>query len=60
MHSKSVAVFCGSKTGNNPLYQRHAAQLGNLLAANNLLLIYGGGNKGIMGAVANSVLANNG
>ena len=60
MHSKSVAVFCGSKTGNNPLYQEHAAQLGNLLAENNLLLIYGGGNKGIMGAVANSVLANNG
>src|SRR6188474_1459608 len=60
MHSKSVAVFCGSKTGNNPLYQQHAAQLGNLLAENNLLLIYGGGNKGIMGAVANSVLANNG
>jgi len=60
MHSKSVAVFCGSKTGNNPLYEEHASMLGGLLAKKNLLLIYGGGNKGIMGAVANAVLANNG
>jgi uncharacterized protein (TIGR00730 family) len=60
MHSKSVAVFCGSKTGNNPLYSTHAALLGKLLAENNLLLIYGGGNKGIMGAVANAVLENDG
>ena len=60
MHSKSVAVFCGSKTGNNPLYQEHAYLLGSLLAKKKLLLIYGGGNKGIMGAVANAVLANNG
>ncbi|MDO9376180.1 MAG: TIGR00730 family Rossman fold protein [Bacteroidota bacterium] len=60
MHSKSVAVFCGSKTGNNPLYAAHASILGALIAKQNLLLIYGGGNKGIMGAVANAVLENHG
>jgi uncharacterized protein (TIGR00730 family) len=56
MQIKSVAVFCGSKSGNNPLFETHATVLGNILAAKNITLIYGGGSKGIMGAVANAVL----
>lgn len=56
----SLAVFCGSKSGNNPLFEIHATQLGHLLAEKNITLIYGGGNKGIMGAVANAVLEKNG
>lgn len=60
MKIKSLAVFCGSKNGNNPLFCIHAKQLGSLLAENNITLIYGGGNKGMMGAVANSVLEKNG
>ncbi len=56
----SVAVFCGSKSGNNPLFENHAATLGNILAEKKVTLIYGGGNKGIMGAVANAVLEKNG
>jgi uncharacterized protein (TIGR00730 family) len=56
MEFKSIAVFCGSKSGNNLLYTRHATELGNLLADKNILLIYGGGNKGMMGAVANGVM----
>ena len=60
MEFKSVAVFCGSKSGNNPLFEEHATKLGNLLAENKILLIYGGGNKGIMGAVANGVMDKNG
>ena len=56
----SLAVFCGSKSGNNPLFEVHAKQLGYLLAQKNITLIYGGGNKGLMGAVANAVLENNG
>jgi uncharacterized protein (TIGR00730 family) len=56
----SLAVFCGSKTGNNPLFEDHAKQLGHILAKKNVTLIYGGGNKGIMGAVANAVLEKNG
>ena len=56
----SLAVFCGSKSGNNPLYEDHAKQLGHLLAKKNITLIYGGGNKGIMGAIANAVLEKDG
>lgn len=52
----SLAVFCGSKSGSNPLFEQHATALGHLLATKNITLIYGGGNKGIMGAVANAVL----
>lgn len=60
MEFKSIAVFCGSKTGNNSLYVTHARTLGHILAARNILLIYGGGNKGIMGAVANAVMEHKG
>src|SRR5436305_842572 len=53
---RSIAVFCGSKSGNNPLFEAHTKQLGHLLAENDITLIYGGGNKGLMGAIANSML----
>lgn len=56
----SLAVFCGSKSGNNILFEKHAAILGHIIAEKNITLIYGGGNKGIMGAVANAVLEKNG
>ena len=56
----SVAVFCGSKSGATPLFMQDAARLGHLLAANNITLIYGGGNKGLMGGVANAVLEKQG
>jgi uncharacterized protein (TIGR00730 family) len=56
----SLAVFCGSKAGNNPLFCEHARELGFLLAEKNITLIYGGSNKGIMGAIANAVLEKNG
>ncbi len=60
MQVKALAVFCGSKSGNNPLYEAQATELGHLLAEKNITLIYGGGNKGIMGAVSNATLAKNG
>ena len=60
MTIKSLAVFCGSKSGNDPLFCEHAKQLGYLLAEKKITLIYGGGNKGIMGAVANAALEKNG
>ena len=60
MKIKSLTVFCGSKNGNDPLFCEHAKQIGYLLAENNIRLIYGGGNKGIMGAVANATLEKNG
>ncbi len=60
MKIESVAVFCGSKNGQNPVYARHAAELGKLIAVLGLKLVYGGGNRGLMGVVANAVLANEG
>lgn len=57
---KSVAVFCGSKNGNNALFAQHAEAIGLLLAQKNIQLIYGGGNKGLMGIVANTVLKHKG
>lgn len=57
MQIKSIAVFCGSKPGANPLFEDHTRELGKLLAENNITVIYGGGNKGLMGAVANATLA---
>src|SRR6201996_1615713 len=57
MSIKCIAVFCGSKTGKNPLFAQHTAQLGKLLAAKNLKLVYGGGRAGLMGIIADSVMA---
>jgi len=60
MSIQNLAVFCGSKNGNDPLFCEHAKQVGNLLAEKNVNLIYGGGNKGMMGTVANAVLEKGG
>lgn len=57
MQGRSIAVFCGSRAGNDPLYVAHAQRLGQLMAANDQTLIYGGGGKGLMGAVADAALA---
>ena len=56
----SIAVFCGSQSGINPLYQQQAKELGKYLGENKIRLIYGGGSKGLMGAVADSVMAHGG
>jgi uncharacterized protein (TIGR00730 family) len=60
MSIQSLAVFCGSKNGNDALFCVHAKQVGNLLAEKNIKLIYGGGNKGMMGVIANAVLEKGG
>lgn len=60
MSIQSLAVFCGSKSGSDELYTEHAKQLGYLLAREKITLIYGGGNKGMMGAVANAALEKSG
>jgi len=54
---KSICVFCGSNAGNNPRYRAEAERVGRLLAERNIELIYGGGNIGLMGAVADACLA---
>jgi len=57
---RSLAVFCGSKLGNNPLFSKHAAELGRLIATLEIKLVYGGGKKGLMGIIADSVLQHGG
>lgn len=56
MMIRSIAVFCGSKSGSDPIFTQHAEQLGKILAQHNITLIYGGGGKGIMKSVADNVM----
>ncbi|HWC53963.1 MAG TPA: TIGR00730 family Rossman fold protein [Chitinophagaceae bacterium] len=60
MPIQSLAVFCGSKNGSDPIYSAHAAELGKLLAKYNIKLIYGGGGKGIMKIIADHAMENGG
>jgi len=53
---KSICVYCGSNAGNKPIYAERATALGTRLAEENLALVYGGGNVGLMGIVADAVL----
>jgi len=53
---QSICVFCGSRTGGLLEYTEAARQLGHLLAQQGVRLIYGGGNIGLMGVVADAVL----
>jgi uncharacterized protein (TIGR00730 family) len=53
---RSVCVYCGSNAGNKPVYAERAIALGNRLAKERLALVYGGGNVGLMGIVADAVL----
>lgn len=55
-----IAVFCGSKTGSHELYIQHAKDLGNILAQNKIELVYGGGRRGLMGIVADTVMEQKG
>ena len=54
---KSVAVFCGSNTGHDPVYVQAADAAGRLIAERGLTLVYGGGHRGLMGTSANAALA---
>ena len=54
---KAVCVFCGSNVGRNPAYQEGAVAVGTALAKAGLKLVYGGGKIGLMGAVADAVIA---
>ena len=56
----SVAVFCGSRFGHDPAYRAASDALGRGLARAGMRLIYGGGQVGLMGVVADAVLAEGG
>jgi uncharacterized protein (TIGR00730 family) len=52
----SVAVYCGSRTGNDPRFGDAAARLGRAIGAQDCRLVYGGGRAGLMGRVADATL----
>ncbi|PRD45884.1 TIGR00730 family Rossman fold protein [Phyllobacterium phragmitis] len=54
---RSICVYCGSSPGLNPLYKQSGRALGRSIAEHGLELVYGGGTKGIMGAVADGVMS---
>ena len=54
---KRVLVFCGSSPGRSPEYAAAAGELGRLLAAREIEIVYGGASVGLMGALADSALA---
>jgi uncharacterized protein (TIGR00730 family) len=56
----NVCVFCGSGIGSDTVYAEAARELGILLAHSSIQLIYGGGNVGLMGALADSVMEQGG
>jgi uncharacterized protein (TIGR00730 family) len=55
-----LAIFCGSKTGKSEIYTQHALELATIMAENKIELVYGGGRKGIMGIVADTVMQKGG
>lgn len=57
---KRIAVYCGSSHGAHPCYREAAERLGDLLVARGIGLVYGGGNVGLMGVIADRVLAGGG
>ena len=57
---KRITVFCGSSSGTEEIYTEQATQLGETLAKRNIELIYGGAKVGLMGAVADGVLSQDG
>src|SRR5215470_1594786 len=56
----SICVYCGSSRGANPRHAEAARELGAQLAGHGMRLVYGGGRIGLMGVVADAVLAGGG
>ena len=57
---RTACVFCGSSSGSSAEYEQAATLFGTLLAASRIALVYGGGRVGLMGKLADSVLASGG
>ncbi|KQS32825.1 TIGR00730 family Rossman fold protein [Dyadobacter sp. Leaf189] len=57
---QSIVVYCGSNPGKKPVYAENAYELGHELAKRNIKLIYGGGNMGLMGRVADGAMDHGG
>ncbi|MCB0841905.1 MAG: TIGR00730 family Rossman fold protein [Bacteroidetes bacterium] len=57
---KNLCVFCGSNAGADPIYTQAAQELGKLMAERDMTLVYGGGNVGLMGVIADECLNHGG
>ncbi len=57
---KRLCVFCGSSSGSSPAYREAAERLGRILLERGIGLVYGGGDVGLMGVLADTVLASGG
>ena len=57
MSLRSVCVFCGSRSGHNPIYAEAARATGKMIARNGWRLVFGAGDVGLMGEVAQAALA---
>ena len=57
---KRICVFCGSSSGNDPAYLETAVKVGEFLVANSVELVFGGGRVGLMGRIADTVMAKGG
>ena len=57
---RRICIFCGSQVGTNGLYRQAATALGQLLVRHGYGLVYGGGHVGLMGVIADAVLASGG
>src|SRR5881396_2228102 len=55
-----ICIFCGSQAGTHGLYRQAAMALGQFLARHGYGLVYGGGSVGLMGVIADAVLASGG
>src|SRR5206468_397052 len=55
-----ICVFCGSSPGTDPVFAQSALALGRAMVARGLELVYGGGSVGLMGIVADEILARKG
>ena len=54
MSLRSICVFCGSSVGGRPEYAAAAKAMGGLLAERGIRVVYGGGNVGLMGVLADA------
>lgn len=55
-----ITIFCGASTGENPVYSEKTVSLAQWMAQNKHSLVYGGGKVGLMGVMADTVIANGG
>ena len=57
MYMQNVCVFCGSSAGKDPVFMASAKALGEAISRSSMGLVYGGAEVGLMGQVADAVLA---